>query len=204
MPPRNHTIAPVGEPVWEIAELFPEQGSWTAEGYLALPTNRLVEFDHGRVEILPPPTKTHQLIVAFLLDGLKAYVTRRGLGGLVLFAGYPFKIHASLFRVPDVLYMTPEQNVRAGNAFTESAEVVFEVVSPDDPARDYVRKRADYAAAGVAEYWIVDLAEQQVLILRLEGSAYVEHGRFRRGQRAASHRLAGFSVSVDDVLSQGR
>lgn len=203
-PPRNHTVAPVGEPVWEIAELFPEQGSWTAEGYLALATNRLVEFDHGRIEILPPPTKAHQLILAFLLDALKAFVTGRRLGGLVLFAGYPFRIHASLFRVPDVLYMTAEQNARANNSFTEAAEVVAEIVSPDDPARDYVRKRADYAAAGVAEYWIVDPVEQQVLVLRLEGNAYVEHGRFGRGQRATSHRLPGFSVAVDEILSQGR
>ena len=194
----------MGQPVWEIAELFPEQGSWTAEGYLALTTNRLVEFDHGRIEILSVPTKIHQLIVTYLFESLKAFVTGRGLGGLVLFAGYRFKIHDNLFREPDVLYMTSDQDARSGNIFTEAAELVMEVVSPDDPKRDYVSKRADYAAAGVPEYWVVDAAARQVLVLRLEAGAYVEHGKFGPGQRATSARLPGFGVSVDEVLAQGR
>lgn len=201
---RTHTISPVGEPVWEIAELFPEQGSWTADGYLALTTNRLVEFDQGKIEILPVPTKTHQLIVMFLVEALKAFLNGHRLGGLVLFAGYRFKIHEYLFREPDVLYMTAEQDGRSNDLFTEAAELVMEVVSPDDPKRDYVSKRADYAAARVPEYWIVDPAEDHVIVLRLENGAYVEHGHFRRGQRATSHHLSGFGVEVDHVLGQRR
>jgi Uma2 family endonuclease len=188
---RPNPIAPPGEPVWEIAELFPEQGSWTEQQYLALKTNRLVEFDNGTIEILPAPTRTHQLIVALLYDALKTFV-----------AAYPLRVPCGRFREPDVLYMTAEQNSRAGEDFTEAAELVIEVVSPDDPNRDYVTKRRDYAEA-VPEYW-VDRASQQVVVLRLEQGGYVEHGRFGPGQRAVSHRLAGFGMAVDDVLAQGR
>ena len=39
-------------PAWEIAELFPEQGSWSEQAYLNLRTNRLVEFDNGMIEVL--------------------------------------------------------------------------------------------------------------------------------------------------------
>jgi Uma2 family endonuclease len=103
-----------------------------------------------------------------------------------------------------VFYLTPEQDVRAGEDFTEAAEFVMEVASPDDPARDYVAKRRDYAEAGVPEYWIIDAALRQVLILRLDAGTYVEHGRFGPGQTAVSYHLAGFAVSVDEVLSQRR
>ena len=77
------------------------------------------------------------------------------------------------------------------------------MVGPSDPERDYKTERADYAAAGVPEYWIVDASAQTIVVLRLDGGAYVEHGRFGPGQSATSHRLPGFAVAVDEVLSQG-
>ncbi len=65
----------LGEPVWEIAYLFPPQGSWSAEQYLALGTNRLIEFDHGSLEVLPMPTLAHQLIAQSLALEGAAYRT---------------------------------------------------------------------------------------------------------------------------------
>lgn len=183
--------------------LFPEQGLWTERQYLALHTNRSVEFDDGAIEVLPLPTKTHQLIVLFLFEALKAYVTGHA-GGIVLVAAYRLRIPSAKYREPDVIYLTPGQDAAAGEEFTAAAELVMEVVSPDDPNRDYVTKRREYAEAGVAEYWIVDRAERQVIVLRLEAGQYVEHGRFGPGQTATSHRLSGFAVAVDAVLSQGR
>ena len=54
-------------PAWEIATLFPDQGQWDEWDYLALDTNRLVEFADGYVEVLPMPTELHQDLVLFLL-----------------------------------------------------------------------------------------------------------------------------------------
>jgi Uma2 family endonuclease len=201
---RQPKIAPRGEPVWEIAELFPEQGDWTERQYLSLTTNRLVEFDNGTIEVLTLPTKTHQLIVLFLYDLIKRFVVARGMGGSVLVAAYKLRVPSGKYREPDVLYLTPEQDARAGEQFTEAAELVVEVVSPDDPGRDYVTKRQEYAEVGVPEYWIIDIAARQILVLRLEAGTYVEHGRCGLGGRAESHRFPGLAVAVDDVLSQGK
>ena len=49
----NRPVSRPGEPTWEIAELFPEQGGWTEEQYLALKTRRLVEYDNGTIEVRP-------------------------------------------------------------------------------------------------------------------------------------------------------
>ena len=76
----------------------------------------------------------------------------------------------------------------------------MEVVSPDDPKRDLVRKRREYARAGIPEYWIVNPAAEQILVLRLAGTAYVEHGVFARGTPATSALLEGFTVAVAAVL----
>ena len=57
-----------GEPAWEIARLFPNQGGWSEQEYFDLSRgNRLVEFSDGFVEVLPMPTTTHQMIVFFTL-----------------------------------------------------------------------------------------------------------------------------------------
>lgn len=197
---------PTGEPVWEIAELFPGQGLWSEGEYLGLFTRRLVEFDNGVVEVLPMPKRAHQVIALLLYELLKAFVIKASdsPGWLVLVAPYKLRIPTKKFREPDVLYLTANQNARGNEDFAVAAELVMEVVSPDDPKRDYVIKRADYAAAGVPEYWIVDHAEKAITVLRLEGDQYVEHGRFGPGERATSHRLPGFEVGVEDVLAAAR
>jgi len=173
---------------------------WTEKQYLALGTSRLVEFDNGVLEVLPSATKTHQLIVALLFKTLDTFIAGKG---LVLFAAYPFRVLARKYREPDVLFMTPEQDAQAHDEFTNAVELAMEVVSPDDPDRDYVTKRADYARAGVVEYWIVDHLQARVTVLRLDNGQYIEHGVFGPGQHAASARLPGFSVAVDEILAQG-
>jgi Uma2 family endonuclease len=197
-PPPPRTTRP-GEPVWEIAELFPQQGFWTEQEYLALKTNRLVEFDNGSIEVLPVATKTHQIVVLFLYELLKAFITGRA-GGRVLVAPYRIRVPTGKFREPDVMYLTPEQDAQAGEEFARSAELVMEVVSPDGIERDYVKKPRDYADLKIPEYWIIDRIERQIVVLRLENGVYVEHGRFGPGQQAMSYRLPGFLVNADDVL----
>lgn len=76
-----------GEPVWDIARLFPAQGQWSESEYLQLSTNHLVEFTDGFIEFLPMPTRTHQRILKLLLRLLDDFVQSAALG-LVLFAGY--------------------------------------------------------------------------------------------------------------------
>jgi Uma2 family endonuclease len=190
-----------GEPVREIADYLPSQGAWTERQYLAVFTERGVEFNNGVLEVLPVPTKTHQLVIMWFCQLLKAFI---GGNGVVVFAGYKLRVESPevQFREPDVVYLTPEQNKQSGEQFTRAAEIVAEVVSPDDPSRDYVTKRGEYAAAGIPEYWILDPAARQVLVLGLEGDQYVERGKYGRGDRAASHHLPGFGVAVDDMLAQ--
>jgi Uma2 family endonuclease len=48
-------------------------------------------------------------------------------------------------------------------------QLVVEVVSPGriGRERDYISKRAQYAARGIPEYWIVDPQEQMIAVLQL-------------------------------------
>lgn len=188
------------EPTWEIAHLFPAQGTWSEEEYLALDGNRLIEFSHGRVEVLAMPTMLHQLIVAFLYEQLKPFVATRGLG-IVLFAPLRVRLWPGKIREPDVVFMAAGHRERACNEYWDGADLVMEVVSNDDRRRDLEIKRFEYARAGIPEYWIVDPQAEQITVLALDGQRYVEHGPFRRGRQAVSVLLAGFAVEADAVFS---
>lgn len=76
----------------------------------------------------------------------------------------------------------------------------IEVVSRDDPQRDLVTKRNEYAQAGIPEYWIVDPQTETITVLRLDDARYVEHGVFGRGEVATSAHYAGLQAPVGDVL----
>ena len=189
------------EPAWEVALLFPAQGEWSEDDYLWLTdhTRCLVEFTDGHVEVLPMPTDEHQRIVLCLYRALYAFLAARGLG-IVLVAPLRLRLRTGRYREPDLLLLLSANDPRRSNRYWTGADLVLEVVSPDHPKRDLVRKRREYARAGIPEYWIVNPATEQILVLRLAGTAYVEHGVFTRGTQATSALLEGFTVAVAAVL----
>jgi Uma2 family endonuclease len=189
---------------WEddelVLSLASVQGHWTAEQYLLLTdqTNRLIEYTDGSIEVLSMPTEQHRAVVEFLFLLLRAFIDPRG--GKVRFAPLRLRIRADAFREPDILLLRDANDPRRHNRYWEGADLVVEVVSPDNPERDTHVKRVDYAEAGIAEYWIVDPEQDRVSVLRLDADVYIEHGIFGRGSVATSALLQGFAVDVDAVL----
>ena len=180
--------------------LEPLQGLWTETQYLTLSdqTNHLIEFTDGIVEVLPMPSENHQAILEFLFLALRAFIETAG--GKVRFAPLRLQIRPDKYREPDILLVRDANDPRRQNRYWLGADLVVEVVSPDDPDRDTVTKRTDYAEADIPEYWIVNPLDETITVLMLAGDAYVEHGRFPRGETATSRLLEGFTVSVDVVF----
>ncbi len=202
-PARPNADEPSGEPAWEVARLFPDQGHWSEEEYLAINTNRLVEFSQGAVEVLPMPTTSHQLIALFLYRMLESFVSARELG-TVLAAPLRVRLWPGKYREPDVVFLRAEHADRIGEQFWESADLVMEVVSDDDRRRDLEIKRREYAQAGIPEYWIIDPQQGRIIVLRLEQATYIEHGSFAKGDQATSALLPGFAVDVAEALAPRR
>ncbi len=183
-----------------VLDLDALQGLWTSEQYLRITDNNnwLLEFTDGKLEVLPMPTEQHQAIVGFLYVTLLAFLQRHR--GKVFFAPLRMQVREGKFREPDLLLLLDAQDPRRQNAYWLGADMVVEIVSPDNPERDIVVKRGDYAEAHIPEYWIVNPEDQTITVLRLDGDRYVEHGVFRRGETVTSVLLEGFSVPVSDIL----
>jgi len=54
------------------------------------------------------------------------------------------------------------------------ADIAIEVVSPGSEHRDYGEKREEYLRIGVREYWIIDAAREEMLVLRRSRGEWVE------------------------------
>jgi Uma2 family endonuclease len=176
------------------------QGLWTEQQYIRLSeqTNRLIEFSDGVLEVLSMPTSKHQLIIGFFYRMLYPLLEQRG--GIVTFAALPLQLRPGKYREPDILLLLDRTDPRFQDSYWLGADLVMEVVSPDDPKRDTKVKRRDYAEAGIPEYWIVNPLDETITVLTLQGTAYVEHGNFRRGQQATSALLSDFAVQAADVF----
>lgn len=188
------------EPVWEIAQLFPDRGEWQEADLLALDTNRLIELSDGSPEVLPMPGQRHQRIVARLFQLLAIYLHANPVGE-VLMAPLPVRLWPGKLREPDLVFMLVQHRERQGEQFWEGADLVIEVVSPDDPGRDWVVKRAEYAQADIAEYWIVDPGPATITVLQLAGTRYAVHATAGAGGQVGSALLPGLAVDVAAVFA---
>ena len=178
---------------------LPGQGTWDAAGYLWLTdaTNRLVEFSDGSIEVLPMPTYRHQIILRFLVLAFMAEVEPPG---KVIFAALRLYLNDTKYREPDLLLLLDAQDPRNQDRYWHGADLVLEVVSDDDPQRDLITKRREYAQAGIPEYWIVNPLDETITVLALRDGAYTEHGSFARGALATSSLIPGFAVAVSEVF----
>jgi Uma2 family endonuclease len=181
-------------------DLDPLQGLWTEEQYLALTnqSNHLIEFTDGVIEVLPMPTRSHQLVLLFMYGLFNSFV--RPTNGIVLVAPLRVRIRSNSFREPGILLLLDAADPRNQDEFWLGADLVAEVVSPDRPKRDTEEKVRDYADAGIPEYWIVNPIDHTITVLTLDGDAYATHGVFGRGKLATSKLLEGFRVEVSAVF----
>ena len=183
-----------------VFESLPPQGRWSEQEYLWLSehSSRLIEFTDGYIEVLPMPTDKHQGISGLFYTEFRAYLAP--LGGVVRYSPLRLRLRIGKYREPDLLLLLDRNDPRRTDGAWFGADLVLEIISPDNPDRDLVEKRRDYAEAGIPEYWIVNPFDETIAVLRLEAGRYVEHGLFGRGLRATAVILPGFAVDVDTVF----
>jgi len=158
------------------------------------------EWKGGEVIVLSPASRSHQQMVHFLADLLDEWA--QGTGGTVLFAPFPLKLHLPdgdiRVREPDILFVSKQNAAQLQETFAESPiDLVIEVTSEESRARDRSEKFAEYEAAGIGEYWIIDPDNQLAEFYQLQ-----PEGRFALALPDAegiyeSSCLPGFRLRVD-------
>jgi Uma2 family endonuclease len=157
------------------------------------------EIISGELIVSPAPILDHQRVVNRLNVWLATFVWERRLGEV-----YTSPVDVRLSRhnsvQPDIVFISRERlHIQRRQYIDGAPNLVIEVLSDRTRGIDLVRKRALYAMAGVAEYWIADLTNRTLLVLTLVEGDYVEVEQ--RDGVARSLVVPGFEVAVEDVFA---
>ncbi|MCX6360384.1 MAG: Uma2 family endonuclease [Armatimonadetes bacterium] len=153
------------------------------------------EFIYGEVVVHSPVTLRHNEVSSRLATLLRAHCQRESLGKVGI-----EKLMISLSRndyEPDVCWFGPAKasDLRPDQRRFPAPDFVAEALSPSTEANDRGVKRVDYAAHGVAEYWIIDPEGETVEPLILSGAAYADAPPVRQGD-LSSATIPGFRIPV--------
>lgn len=185
----------------EIAQLWPPQGQWTESDYFNLPdTNRLVELSEGEILLMAPPSFTHQIVLDNLHSALKSYVRKHRLGRTA-FAPVAVRLWPGKIREPDILFYANAHLDRIGEMVSGPPDLVMEILLPGTRQTDRREKYAEYAQAGIAEYWMVDPEEETIEVFVLAEGAYRLLVKAGAGEKARSALLAGFEVLAEEAFA---
>jgi len=167
-------------------------------------TDTLYELENGELIPVSSESDINQRIAMFLV----AYFLMRGI------PSYRIRMKAEVavnsgqvgVRVPDLVVYSEELAIAMAGA---SRSLVFmdmpppllvvEVVSPNQASRDYRYKRSEYAARGIAEYWIVDPIAQKVTVFEwVEG--FYEEKIYEGDQAIVSPIFSNLELTAAEIL----
>ncbi|MDZ8139858.1 MAG: Uma2 family endonuclease [Nostoc sp. DedQUE04] len=182
----------------------------TLEEYLKYDdgTDSQYELVAGELVAIPPESPKNAQISLFLLINFLKFVPVNRLSNKVeiVVAG-----SRATTRIPDLVVLTDELATALEGATRSTITLdipppalVVEVVSPGkaNEDRDYRYKRSEYAARGIAEYWIVDPQINVVTVLILVDGFY-EETRFTRNSAIASTIFPELQLTAEQVLKAG-
>lgn len=143
------------------------------------PDHRL-ELEDGEIITMPTGSPLHIAIIRFLFTTLENEIKANHLPFEIFPGGIGVRTGLRTSREPDlcILHREDWDALRKQNPLSAIVErpplLVVEVVSPGNinRDRDYHTKRREYAEMGIPEYWIVDPAEQKVVLCVLVGQSY--------------------------------
>jgi Uma2 family endonuclease len=169
------------------------------EQWAALPDDALGELVDGRLVEEEVPDWIHEEVITWLASVLRPWV--RGRGGRIGGSGARIAVGDERGRRPDLVVFLRDKPPARG-LITVVPDIVIEVVSasPEDQRRDRVEKVAEYAARGIAQYWLVDPSLTSFEVLMLADSGRYEHTvAATRGRLEDLPGCPGLSLDLDEL-----
>ncbi len=151
---------------------------------------RRYEIVDGVLVVSPPPTPLHDLLAVRLVGALSSAV----LDGFVATTGVGLDLGRS-YRITDATVVASDYIARGDLATPSDVLLAIEIESPSSITTDRITKPAQYAAAGIAHYWRVELDPLRLHTYRLTGDSYEASGSWDAADTAAL--TDPFEVTLD-------
>lgn len=142
----------------------------TLEQYENFPDDKRVEVFDGIVYDMAGPSQEHQTISMELSTIINTYIKSQNGSCRVFHAPFDVKLSDNPLTIvqPDLMIICDKDKLD-GKRCNGAPDFVIEIVSPGNPADDYIRKLYYYKNAGVREYWIVDPRRKIITVNYFEG-----------------------------------
>jgi len=103
---------------------------------------------------------------------------------------------------PDVCVICDQNKLTDERGCLGAPDIVVEILSPGNNAKEIKIKYDLYEEFGVREYWVVYPDEQSLLryVLNKEGKFFVEGRPLTVGDKITTPILPGFELALDDVF----
>lgn len=176
----------------------------TYEEYLALPeTMQRYEILDGEFVLTPAPTVKHQVVLGNLYRALFDFVSKRGLG-LILLSPHDIIVRRKpklRTRQPDLTYVSKARERILGERIEGGGpDLVIEILSPGDTRKRMQGKLKDYSAIGVRECWLISLEAETVEVLRLSKKSAKRVGLYGAGDIITSDVLIGLQLQTNKIF----
>lgn len=189
------------------AEYQTHEGRITYEEFLELTENSEQRFEliDGVVYNMTSPTYGHQHAVNELHGTFYNWFKGKKCTPLTSpFDVTFFKSKDNICVVqPDVIVICDRDKTDKNGKYNGIPSLVAEVLSPSSRNKDMLKKLDLYMQCGVAEYWIIDLKNEQVLVYSFEEKDIAEFITYRRSgniKYAESIIFKGLKVSLDELF----
>lgn len=151
--------------------LQPQPELITIEQYEILPEDTRAEVFDGVIYDMSSPSQDHQTISMELSTILNTYIKSKNGSCRVFHAPFDVKLSDNPLTIvqPDIMIVC-DNNKLDGKRCNGAPDFIIEIVSPGNPADDYIRKLYYYKNAGVREYWIADPRRKTVTVNYFEGN----------------------------------
>lgn len=168
------------------------------------------EYVDGALIELPPESDQNDRIALNLRDQLLGWVSNDWLIRVHSCEVVVPKLQAKdpSTRFPDLVILQEEHLPLIARRLaipleTVPPQLIAEVVSPGklNEVRDEQRKRAQYEARGIPEYWLLEPHRQSIRVLGLQVNRYVEVGVFRGRERIQSSIFSSLNLTAEQMLN---
>lgn len=173
---------------------------FTYEDYLNTPEDKRYELLDGNLVALSSPEEFHQR-VSILLGSKLVQVAVENRLGKVYHAPFDVVLSNTDVVQPDLIFVSNERaDIITPENIQGAPDLVVEILSPSTAARDKTFKRSLYAKHGITEYWMVDLTEKTITILRHGERGFEVIEIYGEGEILTSPTLQGFTLNLDDIF----
>ena len=184
------------------------RGKYTYADYAAMPDSERWELIDGALyKMAPFPNTKHQRALRRWVAGFEVHLSQVGQLDELFFAPTDLILGDGTTVQPDMFFVANDRgHIITLRGCEGPPDLVVEVLSPSNPARDLETKRELYARHSIPEYFILDTETETVMALSdpiTEGGAgrYTVEALYRSSDTLAIDCVPGLTIAVADIFA---